>query len=201
MMRCHGDHALGSARPADVMVTLSQAPADQTLAIGEPACEGATGEPLITDASRGLLPEGAMQVGADCGRLLAGHQTPSASGVYLSRVPANRLASDHRWGQQELLGPLALMIPVPDLSAALNPANEVRFGLVTTVHRRDTGSLLKPRSALRASMVKINGPTNGVDSYAPFGGEGACGYGPGEQGTAALSIHSSTRTATFARHS
>lgn len=51
-----------------------------------------------------------------------------------------------------------------------------------------------------SGLIKVNAPTSGVDFYAPFGGQKDSSYGPREQGTAALSFYSSTRTVTVSPH-
>jgi acyl-CoA reductase-like NAD-dependent aldehyde dehydrogenase len=46
----------------------------------------------------------------------------------------------------------------------------------------------------RAGMLMVNLPTAGVDYHAPFGGSGASSYGPREQGRAARTFYTTSRT-------
>ena len=92
------------------------------------------------------------------------------------------------------------MLEAPDVAEALRIAEGVRFGLVTSVHGRDAGTLLHVVEGVETGMVKVNAATTGVDFYAPFGGERDSSYGPREQGSGALDFYTSTRTVTFAPH-
>ena len=46
-------------------------------------------------------------------------------------------------------------------------------------------------------MVKVNGPTAGVDFHAPFGGTKDSSYGGREQGKAAMDFYTYTQTVTI----
>ncbi len=87
-----------------------------------------------------------------------------------------------------------------DLAAAVAIANDVPYGLVTSLHGRDLDQLLAGVARCESGLIKVNAPTTGVDFYAPFGGEKASSYGPREQGPAAIDFYSSTRTITVAPH-
>ncbi len=43
-------------------------------------------------------------------------------------------------------------------------------------------------------MIRVNAPTSGVDFQAPFGGAKESSYGPREQGMAARSFYTESRT-------
>ena len=83
---------------------------------------------------------------------------------------------------------------------AVEIANGVRYGLVTSVHGRDLDRLLAAAAELDTGLIKINAPTSGVDFYAPFGGEKESSFGPREQGQEALAFYTSARTVTVAPH-
>jgi alpha-ketoglutaric semialdehyde dehydrogenase len=102
--------------------------------------------------------------------------------------------------QEETFGPFALVQRASDLREAIELANGVRFGLVTSVHGRDLDQLLAAISGIDTGLIKVNAPTTGVDFYAPFGGEKDSSFGPREQGMAALDFYGSTRTVTLAPH-
>ena len=86
------------------------------------------------------------------------------------------------------------------MQEAVQIANGVKYGLVTSVHGRDLDRLLATAAGLDTGLIKINAPTSGVDFYAPFGGEKESSFGPREQGQDALAFYTSVRTVTMAPH-
>ena len=92
---------------------------------------------------------------------------------------------------------MAALLRVPTAEAAIEVANGVRYGLVTSVFTRDLGQALTLTGRLDAGMVRVNAPTSGVDFQAPFGGAKQSSYGPREQGLAARDFYTETRTVTI----
>jgi len=144
---------------------------------------------------------GAIEVAEkDGGRVLAGGRPVEGAGWFVQATLIEGLAAEHLLAQEETFGPLTLVQRAADLREAIELANGVRFGLVTSVHGRDLDQLLEAVSRIDTGLIKINAPTTGVDFYAPFGGEKNSSYGPREQGMAALEFYGSTRTVTLTPH-
>ena len=61
----------------------------------------------------------------------------------------------------------------------------------------DLDQALDVTARLRAGLVKVNGPTSGVDFFAPFGGVKASSLGPREQGKATREFYTWTQTVTI----
>src|SRR5262249_41197473 len=80
---------------------------------------------------------------------------------------------------------------------AVQIANGVRYGLVTSLFTQDLGRALRLADQFDAGMVRVNAPTSGVDFHAPFGGAKQSSYGPREQGLAARDFYTQTRTVTI----
>lgn len=186
-----GDHpdfveALGDAvwalAPAD--------PGDPSTAVG----------PLVNE--RAYL---AMRAATDLaeesgGMVLAGGGAPDRTGWFVEPTLVDGLDPGHILCTEETFGPLAVVQHAPDLASAVDMANAVRFGLVTSMHGRDLDAVLGAVGQLDTGLIKVNAPTTGVDFYAPFGGEKDSSYGPREQGSAGPEFYSSSRTVTIAPH-
>ena len=75
----------------------------------------------------------------------------------------------------ELFGPVLQIIRVKDFDAAIDEANNTRFGLAAGLIGGDAKLYDKYWANVRAGVINWNKPTNGAPSTAPFGGIGASG--------------------------
>jgi succinylglutamic semialdehyde dehydrogenase len=75
----------------------------------------------------------------------------------------------------ELFGPLLQVICVPDFNAAIDEANNTRFGLSASLIGGTSAQYDEFWANSRAGIVNWNAPTNGASSSAPFGGIGLSG--------------------------
>jgi succinylglutamic semialdehyde dehydrogenase len=76
---------------------------------------------------------------------------------------------------EELFGPVLQVIRVKDFDAALEEANNTRFGLVASLVGGDPELYDRFWKTIRAGVINWNKPTNGAPSNAPFGGVGLSG--------------------------
>jgi alpha-ketoglutaric semialdehyde dehydrogenase len=150
--------------------------------------------PVISERARTAALDA---VAASGGRVLTGGTALDAPGYYLAPTlveldsPAGPLAAD------EVFAPVAALLRAPTPEAAVDIANGVRYGLVTSLFTRDLGRALTLTDRLDTGIVKVNAPTSGVDFHAPFGGAKQSSYGPREQGLAARDFYTETRTVTI----
>jgi succinylglutamic semialdehyde dehydrogenase len=75
----------------------------------------------------------------------------------------------------ELFGPLLQVIRVADFTAAIDEANNTRFGLSASLIGGTSAQYDEFWANSRAGIVNWNAPTNGASSAAPFGGIGLSG--------------------------
>ena len=75
----------------------------------------------------------------------------------------------------EMFGPVLQMIRVKDFDAAIDEANNTRFGLAASLVGGTPAMYDKFWANVRAGVINWNKPTNGAPSNAPFGGIGLSG--------------------------
>ena len=75
----------------------------------------------------------------------------------------------------ELFGPVLQLIRVADFDAAIDEANNTRFGLAASLISASPSLYDKFWANVRAGVINWNKPTNGAPSSAPFGGIGLSG--------------------------
>jgi succinylglutamic semialdehyde dehydrogenase len=76
---------------------------------------------------------------------------------------------------EEIFGPVLQVIRVKDFDAAIDEANNTRFGLAASLVGGTPAMYDKYWANVRAGVINWNKPTNGAPSNAPFGGIGLSG--------------------------
>src|SRR5580693_2757879 len=99
----------------------------------------------------------------------------------------------HRLAQEEIFGPVQVVIPFDDEAEAIAIANGTGYGLVAGVWTSDGGRQMRLAKALRAGQVFINNYGAGGGVELPFGGMGKSGHGR-EKGFEALYGFSALKT-------
>jgi aldehyde dehydrogenase (NAD+) len=114
-------------------------------------------------------------------------------GCYVAPTLLADVPSDHRLAQEEVFGPVQVMIPFDDEAQALQIANGTAFGLVAGVWTRDGSRALRLARKLQCGQVFINNYGAGGGIELPFGGVKLSGHGR-EKGFEALHGFSTLKT-------
>ena len=103
--------------------------------------------------------------------MLTGGKALDGKGWFVAPTLVDSLGPDARLAQEEVFGPIAVVLAVADEDEAVAVANGVPYGLVGSVFTRDLDRALGLAARLDTGMIRVNAPTSGVDFHAPFGGE------------------------------
>jgi aldehyde dehydrogenase (NAD+) len=108
-----------------------------------------------------------------------------AGGHYLAPALVSHVAPSNALAQDEIFGPVQVVIPFDDEADAIRIANCTDFGLVAGVWTADGGRQMRLAKAIRSGQVFINNYGAGGGVELPFGGIGKSGHGR-EKGFEAL---------------
>jgi acyl-CoA reductase-like NAD-dependent aldehyde dehydrogenase len=97
---------------------------------------------------------------------------------------------DMRIAQEEIFGPVLSIITVDSLAEAIDVANDVPFGLSSSIYTRNVNDAFQAMRDLYTGIVYVNAPTIGAEIHLPFGGTKGTGNGHREGGTQVLDVFS-----------
>lgn len=163
------------------------------LTIG-PAMEDARVGPLVSARQKGIVDGFLAQAGPE--QILAQAHLPEGlpeAGHYVVPTLLGNLAADHPLAQDEIFGPVQVLIPFDDEEDAVRIANGTKYGLVASVWSADGGRQMRLAKRLKAGQVFLNnyGAAGGVE--LPFGGVGHSGHGR-EKGFEAMYAFTALKT-------
>ncbi len=152
--------------------------------------------PVISKRQQGIV-EHFLALGRDSGLRIAAQGTVPqglpAGGCYVRPTLFDAVPADHALAQQEIFGPVQVLIAFDGEAQALQVANGTAFGLVAGVWTRDGGRQLRMARALKCGQVFINNYGAGGGVELPFGGVRHSGHGR-EKGFEALYGFSTLKT-------
>ena len=108
-----------------------------------------------------------------------------SNGYYVRPILFVDVDPNHELAQQEIFGPVVVVIPFDTEEQALQIANGAHYGLVAGVWTSDGARQMRLARQLRAGQVFINNYGAGGGVELPFGGVGRSGHGR-EKGFEAL---------------
>ncbi len=172
-------------RAALARVTAAMAARYRALRAG-PALEDLDLGPLISARQKARV-ESYLARGAGLARAAQGRVADHApaGGHYLAPVLFAGVPPDHVLAQEEIFGPVQVLIPFDDEDEAAAIANGTPYGLVAAVWTADGARALRLARRLRAGQVFVNTYGAGGGVELPFGGSGRSGHGR-EKGLEAL---------------
>ncbi|HUE07884.1 MAG TPA: NAD-dependent succinate-semialdehyde dehydrogenase [Acidimicrobiales bacterium] len=146
------------------------------LVVGDPFDAATDVGPIVTETQRDELVnqvEAARTQGAD---VHASSNVPSGDGWYFPPTVISNVTVDTPVAQEEIFGPVALVLAVPDLDTAIAAANATPFGLGSSVWTNDTAEIARCVEEIEAGAVFVNAMVASTPEL-PFGGVKTSGYG------------------------
>jgi aldehyde dehydrogenase (NAD+) len=104
------------------------------------------------------------------------------------------LTGDHPTNSEELFAPVLSLQTVSGVDEALGRLEALEYGLVAGIVSPLRDEVEHFARHADAGIVRVNGPTAGVEPHVPFGGVKNSSFGQREQGRAGFEFFSETHT-------
>jgi betaine-aldehyde dehydrogenase len=122
-----------------------------------------------------------IRIGRDEGaRVVAGGGIPAepayAQGAYIQPTVFDGGRSNMRIAQEEIFGPVVVVIPFDTEEEAVRLANDTPYGLSGSVWTHDIGKAIRVARGIQSGVISVN-CNSSVHAEAPFGGYKMSGMG------------------------
>jgi succinate-semialdehyde dehydrogenase/glutarate-semialdehyde dehydrogenase len=146
------------------------------LKMGDPLDESTGVAPLSSVEAAARLEDQVKRSVAGGARVILGGKRPSPDSAFFEPTILTNVTKGTPAYDEELFGPVAAVMAVPDEDTAITVANDTKYGLGGSVYTRDLEHGQRVANRIDAGMVFINHPA-WIYEDMPFGGIKKSGYG------------------------
>ena len=157
--------------------------------VGDPSDPDTEVGPIVNETQFESVLSGIARGREDGGSVLAGGERADPDAYLVGPTVFENVADDAFLSCEEVFGPVTTLYCYGTLDDAIRRANGVRFGLSAAVFTTSLATATRCVDELQAGLIHVNSQTAGADVHVPFGGVKDSGYGPHEQGRAAMHFY------------
>jgi alpha-ketoglutaric semialdehyde dehydrogenase len=164
---------------------------------------GRVGDPLDPETEVGPIVSqsqfdeitGAIDRGrSEGGEVAAGGERADDEAFLVAPTVFEGVRDDAFLSCEEVFGPVTSLYRFGDLDEALTRANGVPFGLSASIFTSSLATSTRFQNEAQAGLLHVNSQTAGAEVHVPFGGIKDSGFGPHEQGRAAIEFYTEVVT-------
>lgn len=146
------------------------------LAIGDPMDAGTAMGPLSSEDGRDTVLDQVEEAKGEGARVLVGAEKIDRPGAWMTAGVLVDVPPEGKFAKEEIFGPVAMVFKATDIDAAIALANDVPFGLGSSVWTNDPQEQERFARDIEAGMTAVNAMLASVPE-APFGGVKRSGHG------------------------
>jgi alpha-ketoglutaric semialdehyde dehydrogenase len=162
--------------------------------VGDPSDAETEVGPIVNESQFGDILAAIERGRSEGGTVIAGGGRGDEQGFVVEPTVFEGVRDDAYLSCEEVFGPVTSLYRIADLDEALKRANAVEFGLSAAIFTQDLGAVQRFSTEAQAGLLHVNSQTAGAEVHVPFGGVKASGWGPHEQGRAALEFYTEVVT-------
>ena len=162
------------------------------------------GDPMDPDTELGALIEEAAykrvlgyieKAREDGGTIVTGGKAvlEETGGWFVAPTVITDLPATSAVAQEEIFGPVTVVLEFDDEDEAIHLANGTKYGLAGTVWSKDLSQVMRMSRAFQAGTIAVNGYSEG-DIRTPFGGYKHSGFGGKDNGFEAMEQYTNLKT-------
>jgi alpha-ketoglutaric semialdehyde dehydrogenase len=157
--------------------------------VGDPADPETEVGPLVNESQFDDVLAGIGRGRDEGGTVLTGGERADPDAYLVPPTVFENVSDDAFLSCEEVFGPVTSLYRFRTLEEAIDRANAPRFGLSASVFTTNLATAQQCVDRLQAGILHVNSQTAGADVHVPFGGSKDSGYGPHEQGRAAIEFY------------
>jgi aldehyde dehydrogenase (NAD+) len=162
--------------------------------VGDPADPETEVGPLVNEKQLTDVIDAIEQGKREGGKVLRGGERIDDDSYLVAPTLFEDVADESMLSCQEVFGPVTSLYRFDTLDEAIDRANAVEFGLSASIFTSSLDVTQEFVKRLEAGLLHVNSQTAGADVHVPFGGIKGSGFGPHEQGRAALEFYTEVVT-------
>ena len=157
--------------------------------VGNPADPETEVGPIVNETQFDSVMDGIARGRDEGGSVIAGGERADPDAYLIAPTVFENVSDDAFLSCEEVFGPVTTLYRYDGLDEAIARANATRFGLSAAVFTTNLTTATQCVDELQAGIIHVNSQTAGAEVHVPFGGVKSSGYGPHEQGRAAIEFY------------
>ena len=157
--------------------------------VGDPLDPGTEVGPIVSESQLEDVLAGIERGRAEGGTIAAGGARAHDEAFLVPPTVFEDVRDDAFLSCEEVFGPVTSLYRFGDYEEAIARANAVPFGLSTAIFTSSLPTATRFQNEAQAGLIHVNSQTAGAEVHVPFGGIKASGFGPHEQGGAAIEFY------------
>jgi aldehyde dehydrogenase (NAD+) len=162
--------------------------------VGDPADPDVEVGPIVNESQFDDVMAGIARGRSEGGQVIAGGERADDDAYLIAPTVFEGVRDDAFLSCEEVFGPVASLYRFQTLDEALERANAVEFGLSAAIFTSSLATATRFQGEAQAGLLHVNSQTAGAEVHVPFGGIKGSGFGPHEQGRAAIEFYTDTVT-------
>ena len=162
--------------------------------VGDPADPETEVGPIVNERQLAGIVAAVEQGRREGGTVLAGGERLDEEAYLYAPTLFEGVGDEAMLSCEEVFGPVTSLYRFATLDEALRRANAVPFGLAAAIFTSSLASAQRFVGEAQAGLLHVNSQTAGADVHVPFGGIKDSGFGPHEQGRAAMEFYTESVT-------
>jgi acyl-CoA reductase-like NAD-dependent aldehyde dehydrogenase len=162
--------------------------------VGDPADPETEVGPIVNEKQFDEILAAIERGRGEGGTVVTGGGRADETGYVIEPTVFEDVTDDAFLSCEEVFGPVTSLYRIDDLDEGLRRANAVEFGLSAAIFTQSLEATQRFVNEAEAGLLHVNSQTAGAEVHVPFGGIKASGFGPHEQGRAALEFYTEVVT-------